>query len=484
MNEKKVHLVFAPSLLYSPYEVLGENMWPPMGILYLSSYLRSRMANVEIKITDGCKIGYKSTLQEIKKFKPDIVGISFYTTLAYGASKLAQEVKKILPSSIVVMGGAHATTLPEDTLKASGADIVIIGEGEKTFSRIVRLISQDKNLSEFANLPGICIKIDGKVRQNAPSKFITPLDKIPFPAWDLIDIAEYKGWYMSKQSPEATMFFSRGCPYNCTFCSNRVWKSSQPVVRFRSPENIVDEMEYLKNNFSVKEIFDNSDEFNCNLEHSLAVCREIKKRNLGITWKTQLRVSPFTEELAKELAASGCWYVHLGVESGNQETLNGIKKKIDLKDVELTCKLLKKYNIKVMALFMLFNVWEENGKLCYEDVKMTQNTLDFAWKLVKNNLADYISWSIATPYPGSELYDIACKHNLLNPVFRDSWESWQKEGLFIMDLPGVSKTDRNIIKLKGEFLRMMCLLKRKYFKLKDLPFLAKRALHILRYSAK
>lgn len=484
MNEKKVHLVFAPSLLYSPYEVLGENMWPPMGILYLSSYLRSRMANVEIKITDGCKIGYKSTLQEIKKFKPDIVGISFYTTLAYGASKLAQEVKKILPSSIVVMGGAHATTLPEDTLKASGADIVIIGEGEKTFSRIVRLISQDKNLSEFANLPGICIKIDGKVRQNAPSKFITPLDKIPFPAWDLIDIAEYKGWYMSKQSPEATMFFSRGCPYNCTFCSNRVWKSSQPVVRFRSPQNIVDEMEYLKNSFSVKEIFDNSDEFNCNLEHSLAVCREIKKRNLGITWKTQLRVSPFTEELAKELAASGCWYVHLGVESGNQETLNGIKKKIDLKDVELTCKLLKKYNIKVMALFMLFNVWEENGKLCYEDVKMTQNTLDFAWKLVKNNLADYISWSIATPYPGSELYDIACKHNLLNPAFRDSWESWQKEGLFIMDLPGVSKTDRNIIKLKGEFLRMMCLLKRKYFKLKDLPFLAKRALHILRYSAK
>ncbi len=459
-------------------------MWPPMGILYLSSYLRSRMANVEIKITDGCKIGYKSTLQEIKIFKPDIVGISFYTTLAYGASKLAQEAKKILPSSIVVMGGAHATTLPEETLKASGADIVVIGEGEKTFSRIVRLISQDKNLSELANLPGICLNVDGRVRQNAPSKFITPLDRIPFPAWDLINIAEYKGWYMSKQSPEATMFFSRGCPYNCTFCSNSVWKSSQPVVRFRSPQNIVDEMEYLKNNFSVKEIFDNSDEFNCNLEHSLSICREIKKRNLGITWKTQLRVSPFTEELAKELAASGCWYVHLGIESGNQETLNGINKRIDLKDVELTCKLLKKYNIKIMALFMLFNVWEENGKLFYEDMRMTQNTLNFAWKLVKNNLVDYISWSIATPYPGSELYDIACKHNLLNPVFRDSWESWQKEGLFIMDLPGVSKTDRNIIKLKGEFLRMVCLLKRKYFKLKDLPFLAKRAFHILRYSAK
>lgn len=485
MNKIKVHLIFAPTLLYSPYEVLGENMWPPMGVLYLASYLRSRMSSdAEIKVTDGCKIGYKNTLQEIKKFKPDVVGISFYTTQAYGASELALKVKKILPSSMVVMGGAHATTLPEDTLKASGADIVVIGEGEKTFSRIVRLIFQGKHLSEFASLPGICINIDGKVRKNAPPKFITPLDRIPFPALDLINIAEYKGWYMSKQSPETTMFFSRGCPYDCTFCSNRVWKSSQPVVRFRSPQNIVDEMEHLKNKFSVKEIFDNSDEFNCNLEHSLAICREIKKRNLGITWKTQLRVSPFSEELAKELAASGCWYVHLGIESGNQETLDGVKKRINLKDVELTCKLLKKYNIKIMALFMLFNVWEENGKLFYEDVKKTQNTLDFAWSLVKNNLVDYISWSVTTPYPGSELYDIACRHNLLNPTFRESWDNWQKEGLFVMDLPGVGKADRNIIKLKGEFLRMKCLLKRKYFKLKDLPFLAKRAFHILRYAAK
>lgn len=137
-----------------------------------------------------------------------------------------------------------------------------------------------------------------------------------------------------------------------------------------------------------------------------------------------------------------------------------------------------------MALFMLFNVWEENGKLAYEDVKMTENTLKFAWKLVKNNLADYIGWSITTPYPCSQLYDIAIKHNLLNPAFRDNWESWQKEGLFMMDLPGIRKMDRNIIKLRGEFLRIMCLLKNKYFKLKDFPFLVKRALHILRYTTK
>src|SRR3989338_422095 len=480
----KIQLVFAPSLLYSPYEVLGENIWPPMGILYLAAYLRSKMAGVEINLIDGCKKGYQNPLEEIKRFKPDVLGISCYTTLAYGAAKLAGAVKSWLPCSTLVLGGAHPTALPLETLKASGADIVVVGEGEETFYRIVKSISEGKELSCLASLPGIAIKIKGEYRLNPPDKFITPLEAIPLPAWDLINIKEYKGWYMSKQQPEASMFFSRGCPYNCTFCSNRVWKSSAPVVRLREPEKKADEMEYLKNNFSVREIFDNSDEFNCNLEHALKICRAIKKRGLGITWKTQLRVSPFTEELARELSESGCWYVHLGVESGNQRTLDGINKRINLKDVQSTCRLLKKYKIKVLALFMLFNVWEENGALAYEDAAMTAATLKFAWKLVKNNLVDYIGWSITTPYPGSRLYDIALKYNLLNSAFRDNWEAWQKEGLFMMDLPGINKRERSKIKFKGEFLRIICLLREKYFKLKDIPFLIKRALHIFRYALK
>jgi anaerobic magnesium-protoporphyrin IX monomethyl ester cyclase len=455
-----------------------------MGILYLVSYLRSKMADVQINIVDGCKKGYDRTFEDIRRFKPDIVGISFYTTLAYGASRLARDVKEAMPSSIVVMGGPHTTSLPQETLRTSGADIAVVGEGEETFYRIVKSISEGRGLSGLTNLPGVCVKTGDGYRINPADKFITPLDSIPFPAWDLIDIKEYKGWYMSKQQPEATMFFSRGCPYDCIFCSNRVWKSSTPVVRFRDPKKIVDEMEYLKNNFGVKEIFDNSDEFNCNIAHALEICREIKKRDLGITWKTQLRVTPFTEELAREMSEAGCWYVHLGVESGNQRTLDGINKRIDLKDVEPTCRLLKKYGIKVLALFMLFNVWEENGALVYEDAAMTMETLKFAQSLVKNSLVNYIGWSVTTPYPGSRLYDIALKHNLLNSYFRDNWEGWQKEGLFMMDLPGISKWDRSKIKFKGEALRIMCLLREKRFKLKDTSFLIKRALHILKYAAR
>jgi radical SAM superfamily enzyme YgiQ (UPF0313 family) len=480
----RVQLVFAPAFLSSPFEVLGENIWPPLGILYLASYLRSKMPEVEIKITDGCRISYKNTIEEIGKFKPDIVGISFYTIMTHGAIKLALEIKQMFPETMVVLGGPHVTALPEDTLLASNADIAVLGEGEETFYRIVKLKKEGKTKNEFTRIPGTCFVIEGKVHKNSPDKFITPIDSIPFPAWDLVDTKHYKGWYLSKQQPDFTMLFSRGCPYDCTFCSNGVWKTSTPCVRLRSPENIVDEIGFLRDNFSVREVFDNSDEFNNNIPHALEICREIKKRKLGVTWKAQLRVSPFTEELAREMAEAGCWYVHLGIESGNQETIDGIEKHINLKDVESTCILLKRYGIKILALFMLFNVWEESGELRYEDKKLTENTLKFAWKLAKSGLTDYISWSFTTPYPGSKLYEIAQRHNIIKPLFLNNWEAWQKEGLFVMELPAVGRKTQVMIKIKGEILRARCLLKSRNIAFNNLLFLIKRALHIVRCGFK
>ena len=198
-----------------------------------------------------------------------------------------------------------------------------------------------------------------------------------------------------------------------------------------------------------------------------------------MTWKAQLRVKPFTEELAKTMAEAGCWYVHLGIETGNQETIEGVGKKIDLKDVETTCALLKKYNIKVLGLFMLYNVWEEEGQLRFEDSAASLRTLAFARNLFKKKLIDYISWSVTAPYPGSKLFDIARRHNLINPRLLNDWEAWQKEALFMISLPGISRREQQFVKMKGELLRVSCLLRSWNFKAKDIPFLIKRAIHLL-----
>ena len=471
----RVHLVFAPSLVSSGSEALGENTWPPMGVMYLAAYLRSKLPEITIKITDGCRIGYKDTMQEIDNFQSDIVGISFYTTQAQGAAKLSQDVKKRFPNSFVVIGGPHATALPLETLKESQADFCVVGEGEEAFHQIVRGVYQGLNRDYFRTLPGVwSLEKNDKVYRNPPANFINPLDLIPYPARDLCNLDDYRGWFISRQNPQTTMLFTRGCPFRCTFCANCVWQSSKPFLRVRSPKNIVDEMEFLKKEFGIKEIYDQADEFNHSMDHALEVCREIKRRKLGMTWQVSVRAHPFSSELAKEMSEAGCWCVSLGIESGNPVALKGIRKQITLEDVERTCSMLRYYGIKVRAHFMLFNVWEDNGKLQFEDSKMSLNTLKYANYLFSRNLINYITCSIATPFPGSELYDIAVRNNLINYECINNWDMWLQKKTFILDLPGIREIDRIKVKAFGELVRAQCMIKNRDYKLKDIPYIVKR----------
>lgn len=473
-------MVFAPALAKSSYESLGESLWPPLGILYLASYLRHKIGDVELRIVDGCQKSYDETLKQVIEFKPDILGISFYTTLAEGAAQLSKDIRATLPHCWVVLGGPHATALPMETLHDSQAHIVVVGEGEEVFYQIVKTFRETLDLEACYALPGVyCFDSKQKLQSNAPCPFIKSLDDIPFPAFDLIDLSKYRGWYLTKQKPELIILSARGCPFNCIYCSNAVWKSSSPALRIRSPKNVVDELEQLHHKFGIREVFDNADEFNNNIKNAVAICEEIKQRDLKITWKAQLRAKPVTDELAAAMASAGCWYVHLGIESGNQETLDGIGKHITLEDVEQACRTLKRHGIKILGLFMLYNVWEKDGELKFEDHKASLRTLNFAHSLVRRGLLDYISWSVTTPYPGSHLYSIALKHNLIRPQLQKSWELWQKESLFILDLPGISRWHKSVVKIKGEWIRFLCIVRNWDFGIQDFPFLLKRALHIV-----
>jgi len=477
----KVQLVFAPSIYSSGMELLGENTWPPMGVLYLASYLRSRLPDPEIRVTDGCRIGFDRTMAEIAAFRPDVLGISFYTTQALGAAKLACDARAALPGALVVMGGPHATALPLETLRESGADLVVVGEGEETFSQIVRTAAASRDRKAFRDLRGVwSIGRDASgseiVFRNDPAPFITPLEDIPFPARDLVRLDDYRGWFISRQIPQTTMLFARGCPFRCTYCANGIWRTSAPLLRARSPKDIVDEMEYLNRELGFREIYDQADEFNFSLPHALELCAEIERRRLGVSWQVSLRARPFSEELARRMAEAGCWCVSLGVESANEATLQGIKKQITLEDVENTCRALRKYGIKVRAHFMLYNVWEEDGALRFEDSRMSGNTLAYAEKLFREGLIQYITWSVTTPYPGSELYDIAVRHGLIRADCRGQWDAWLQKETFIMDLPGISRKEMSKIKNRGEVLRIRCMLRNRDYRWKDLPLILKRGL--------
>lgn len=482
----KIQFVFAPSKVVPRLGEMGEKICPPMGILYLAGYIREKIPGLEIEVIDGTLRGYNATIKAIERFNPDVLCVSYYTLMALGAYQLVNECKRKKPNLFIILGGPHATALPEEGLKKSNADVVVIGEGEQTLYELVNTFFAKKNIAsmELDKIDGIAFRKNKGICFTSPRKFIGDINTIPFPARDLINLRDYTGFYFRKRKRETIMIMSRGCPYNCTFCSNLVWKTSTPWVRVRSPQNIADEIELLRDNYGIQEIFDNSDEFNNEAKNAIAICEEIERRKLGVVWKTQLRPHPLPEELVKKMAEAGCWYVHLGIESGNPETLKGIRKRVTLKQVRRACELLKKYNIKVFGLFMLFNVWEENGELKFENAEMTKNTLNFTQELIQDRLLDYFGWSITTPYPGSLLYNIALKFNLIKGELQENWDAWIKEDSFVMKLPGISKTERAKIKTAGSKLMAKCMLKSGNINMDNLSLIFRKGLKVLQNEIK
>jgi radical SAM superfamily enzyme YgiQ (UPF0313 family) len=160
------------------------------------------------------------------------------------------------------------------------------------------------------------------------------------------------------------------------------------------------------------------------LDIAKEILKEIIRRELPIYYKCQLRAKPIDEEFVQLMKKAGVWYVHLGIESGNPETLIGIRKNITLNDVEKCCRLLKKYDIKIWGLFMYFNIWERQGKIFVEDYEKSLNTFNYAKKLYRLKLIDYFGGSITTPTPGSELWDISIRHNLIKEECLGRWDMW------------------------------------------------------------
>lgn len=195
---------------------------------------------------------------------------------------------------------------------------------------------------------------------------------------------------------------------------------------------------------------------------------------MGIYWKVQMTVENIDEELAQKMVRAGCWLGIIGIETGNDAAARGINKRTSRKRAEKSLSLLKKYGMKTFALLMAFNVWEENGLLKYEDLHDTLNILNFAKQLVREKKVDIISWSLTIPYPGSRLYQIAKRHQLIPEDSEGKWELWDPSENFIMKLPGISEKDWHFIKRKGKALQGVLLLKSGTFNWYSIPIYLKK----------
>jgi radical SAM superfamily enzyme YgiQ (UPF0313 family) len=320
----------------------------------------------------------------------DIVGIGVLTDYYLEAKSIVKKLKKL--GKIIILGGVHPTVLPIETLKETGADFIVLGEGEEVMGE---LITSLKNKTSFEKIRGIAYRKNNKIYVNPRRDLIKNLDNLPFPDWDSMDPREYQKaphGAIVKNFPVAPIITTRGCPYECKFCvSPNFWLRK---IRFRSPEKVIEEIEYLIKNFGVKEIHFEDDNLTLRREHVEKICRLILAKNIKISWATPngIRADKVDETLLRLMKKSGCYSIVLGIESGNEGILKNIKKRESLTDIEKAAKAAKKAGLITQGFFIL--------GLPGETEETIKKSINFA-KKIKLDRAHFMLLDLL---PGSELW--------------------------------------------------------------------------------
>jgi anaerobic magnesium-protoporphyrin IX monomethyl ester cyclase len=395
-------------LVNPPYDIkkymggLGKIGWvfPPIGLLYIASYIREKNDSLNVKIYDS-QVEKRNFFRLLENFKPSIVGITCQSALVYSALKVAEDIKKLYPNTKIIVGGVHPSIRPQDLIKSENIDLVIRGEGEETFLEVCNKIQSGKSLK---NVLGITYLNDGKMVSTPDRPINKNLDVYPMPALDLIPINKYR------ISPDlrtgarlGLILTSRGCPYNCLFCANKLL--TKRTYRLKSIEGVIEEIEYYIKEYNINQLMIIDDNFAVNRKRTMELCHEFIKRGYPkkFKWWAEARVDCLDEELLRTMKRAGCTILSFGLESGNQRLLDYIKKGITIPQIVKAVKLIKKVGIKSRASIIL--------GLPTETRKESLRSIKFAYKLP----LDQVRFSIATPFPGTELWDIAIKEGKIDP---------------------------------------------------------------------
>lgn len=333
--------------------------------------------------------------QEIKKviedFKPDVVGITT-TSEMYGSSvKVANLSKEVFPEVPVVLGGVHCTICPDQVIKEKNVDIVVRGEGEYAMLEICNALKDKKSLD---NIEGIAFKKAGEIITTPNREFIEDLDELPIPARHLL---------LHPEIPQSinVMLTTRGCPFDCTFCSSPfLWKRR---LRQRKPENIIKEIKVLVDEFKVPHFRIWDDTFTANKENVIALCKLIIKAGIHkkVTWDISNRVDAINEETLKWLRKANCVKMGVGIEFGSEKMLKLSKKRITKDQIRKAAKLIRKNGFLFHSFWMMG--FPEETK---EDIK---ESIEF----IKELKPDCALVNIVTPHPATELHDQLVKMGIL-----------------------------------------------------------------------
>lgn len=404
------------STVYNPFP------YPPLGLMILAANIRDKHLVKILDRNSTGKRGHADLIAAIKKFKPDIIGVTSLTGKGIIDGLTVSKIAK--KNNIkVVWGGTHASLFPKQTLKNPLIDFVVIGEGEITFMVLLDALQYGRSL---AKIEGIGYKSNGKIKINPEREFIFDLDNYPMPAWDLVNVERYIFSFKGAKR-KLEMVTSRGCPFRCAFCYNL--RFNKRLWRGRSAPKIIEEINFLKKRYRIDCVRFADDQFAADKNRLQEFCQLNQKT--GVSWDSNCRISDVSEKFLEMVAEGGCARLTFGVESGSDRILKFLKKDITVKNSLDAFELLSKTKIMTAAAFMI--------GLPTETRQEAQKTI----KMAKMMKASHVHLYPYVPYPGGELSEYCLKEGLIKyPEKIEDWGSYS----YIQQRPGIF-TEKEIQRL-------------------------------------
>jgi len=392
----------------SPAVTKSGTLYFPMWLAYAAGYAEQEGHNIDLIDAPADGMEPAEVLNRLRDFGADLVVVDTSTPSIYNDADFCQSIKEVLPEAFVLLVGTHVSALPEESLALNDAvDAVAIGEFDLTVRELAD--SLESGNRELQAITGLCFNSEQGVVNTGPRELLVDLDQLPFVSKiykRFLNIEKY--FNPNALFPMVTITTSRGCPHRCIFC---VYPQTMMghKVRLRSVDNVVDEIEYIKENFpGVKAIFFEDDTFPANRKRCVTICQEMIRRRINISWTANARAD-LDYETMQVMKDSGCRCMCVGFESGSQLLLDNIKKKIKVDNTQAFMSAARKAGILIHGCFMVGHPGETRETM--------EQTLKLAIKLNPESIQVYP----VMVYPGTAAFRWYDERNLIKTKDFSKW---------------------------------------------------------------